>query len=123
MIMSQLCTEACLPIPNGNVEAGLYKVYLCTGVEVGAEKSYWVTGFSPSMVKITEKPSFPSSPNIHQVEGTVHHMAVVGCGVRMETPRNLWNCGANGEPALQPGYPALTPCHSEVPNANFFSQI
>jgi len=43
----------------------------------------------------------------------VHHMAVVGCGARMETPRNLWNCGANGEPALQPGYPSLTPCHSE----------
>ena len=41
-------------------------------------------------------------------------MAVVGCGARMETPRNLWNCGANGEPALEPGYPSLTPCHSEV---------
>ena len=48
------------------------------------------------------------------MEGTVHHMAVVGCGTRMETPRNLWNCGANGEPVLEPGYPALTPCHSEV---------
>ena len=49
-----------------------------------------------------------------QMEGTVHHLAVVGCASRLETPRNLWNCGANGQPALEPGYPALTPCHSEV---------
>ena len=48
------------------------------------------------------------------MEGTVHHLAVVGCASRLETPRNLWNCGANGNPALEPGYPALTPCHSEV---------
>ena len=44
------------------------KVYMCTGVEVGPEKEYWVTGFSPSMVgvsaiiyvqnKLTEKDKF-----------------------------------------------------------------
>ena len=70
------------------------------------------------MVKITDKQIIVMSlfivNVIYQVEGTVHHMAVVGCGARMETPRNLWNCGANGKPALEPGYPSLTPCHSEV---------
>ena len=92
---------------------------------MGATKGYWVTGFSPSLVKNYHHQSHHCQQILtaqfiidlirnHQVEGTVHHMAVVGCGARMETPRNLWNCGANGEPALEPGYPSLTPCHSEV---------
>ena len=38
---------------QGFYQACLSKVYLCSGVEVGAEKSYWVTGFSPTMVRST----------------------------------------------------------------------
>ena len=52
---------------------------------------FWITGFNPKMIP-----------------GTVHHMAVAGCSERPPaTDHNVWNCGANGNPVLEPQYPSF----------------
>ena len=52
---------------------------------------FWITGFTPV-----------------SVPGTVHHMAVAGCSSRPpSSPNNVWNCGANGNPVLEPQYPSF----------------
>ena len=49
---------------EGTNQDFIAKVYLCTGVEVGDEKSFWVTGFSPAMVKTSDKLSTLSSKKL-----------------------------------------------------------
>ena len=59
---------------------------------------FWITGFNPKMVP-----------------GTVHHMAVAGCSERPpRTDHNVWNCGANGNPVLEPQYPSFVVRHDMV---------
>ena len=94
LLLPTCSPEQVFPLRMPEVRPTVSEVYLCTAAEVGSTSSYWLTGFSPS-----------STP------GTVHHMAVVGCGAEAAaTPANLWNCGSGGAPRLQPGLPAAPPC-------------
>ena len=61
-LLGSTSSDHVFPLRMPEVRPTRSEVYLCTGVEVGPGTSYWVTGFSPSLV-----------------EDTVHHMAVVGC--------------------------------------------
>ena len=88
------------------------EVYLCTGVSISSPNRYnnwkiknngvtllirfWITGFHPQLVP-----------------GTVHHMAVAGCSMKPpNTNQNVWNCGANGNPVLEPQYPSFVVEHT-----------
>ena len=52
---------------------------------------YWLTGFTP-----VYKP------------GSIHHIIVAGCNKRPpRTKHNVWNCGVNGNPVLEPTYPSF----------------
>ena len=94
LLLPRCSPEQVFPLRMPEARPTVSEVYLCTGAEVGSSASYWLTGFSPS-----------------SIPGTVHHMAVVGCGAgAAATPANLWNCGAGGAPRLQPGLPAAPPC-------------
>ncbi|XP_023320564.1 peptidylglycine alpha-hydroxylating monooxygenase isoform X2 [Eurytemora carolleeae] len=79
------------PLRMPEVRPTRNEVYLCSAVEIGTKGRYWVRGFKPVVIP-----------------GTMHHMAVVGCSrYPPVTPANVWNCGSNGNPVLEPGFPAL----------------
>ena len=64
------------------------ETYLCTGVEIGSAGRFWLTGFTP-----VGRP------------GSLHHIIVAGCSQKPpSTKHNVWNCGAGGNPVLEPGY-------------------
>ena len=44
--------------------------------------------------------------------GSVHHMIVAGCHEPPpKTKHNVWNCGSNGNPVLEPNYPSFVVLH------------
>ena len=70
------------------------ETYLCTGVEIGPDRTYWLTGFKP-----VGRP------------GSLHHIIVAACSEKPPaTTHNVWNCGAGGNPVLQPGYDSFVTC-------------
>ena len=90
----------------------IYALVLKLEVIKGREKSvfsfikvssrYWLTGFTP-----VHKP------------GSIHHIIVAGCNKRPpKTKHNVWNCGVNGNPVLEPTYPSFV-----VGKNNFHSLI
>lgn len=83
------------PIRMPGVNITQDEVYLCTGVEVGAENRYWVSGFSPLVTP-----------------GTVHHMGVTFCSERPVVAQSslAWNCGEGDNPVMEPGLPFSNEC-------------
>ena len=86
--------DGAFPLRMPQVNPTKNEVYLCTGVTLLIR--FWITGFHPQLVP-----------------GTVHHMAVAGCSMKPpNTNQNVWNCGANGNPVLEPQYPSFVVEHT-----------
>ena len=80
--------DGIFPLRMPEIRPSRNETYLCTGVEIGSAGRFWLTGFTP-----VGRP------------GSLHHIIVAGCSRKPpSTKHNVWNCGAGGNPVLEPGY-------------------